>query len=403
MIMDQKYNILITDDDVDIREALKYALEKAGYEVTLADSIHACHNQLFINIPDILLLDVVLPDGDGIELALELSKDQNYVSMGILLMSGLKTDKKTKEKGITNGALYFCNKPVQIDDLLEKLKLIFKVRELEGRNKSLEEQYDYMFSNAHDILILLDKQGKITSLSKSFETISGLKIRDQLNKPFEELISPEYRSEWKKNIDQLLNQSVVPTFETFLVNVFKNVVPIEVQMTASASSDGKGTVIIGIAKDMRVYHMMASEKADTQMEPLKEQQNELQSWEAMSTMSANKTTETYGLSVLQDNNTDVFKNMVKAYHSLIDKAVEQRIYKHKHVDRREHQMFANELGFMKAGPRDLIRIHTHLFKSLFQKINPKKMAIYHEEARLVLLSIMGYLVSFYKNNNTSSL
>ena len=55
------YEILIADDDEDIRELLKYNLEKEGYSVQLAVDGHDCLKKINAQKPDLLLLDVMMP------------------------------------------------------------------------------------------------------------------------------------------------------------------------------------------------------------------------------------------------------------------------------------------------------------------------------------------------------
>lgn len=400
--MDRVYNIFIVDDDTDIREGMQYALEKEGYSVSTGGSVKVCKKMLQQKVPDLLLLDVVLPDGDGISLAQELNGDDRFASMGILLMSGMKTQPSFKQKGLSHGALHYASKPIPIGDLLERIKLIFRVRELERKNTSLQDQYNIVFSNAYDIIIMLDQDGKVLKISQSYQSITGIDIGQQLHKPFETLLATEYKNDWQLQLSKLRQFGALPTFETYLINSFGNILPIEMQLTKSISVNDQSFVFLGIAKDMRILKMLEANNQDESEQTMDHQKREISSWEAMSSISTSLTAESYEVSVLQKTSTKAFEDMMNAYQQLIDKAIEQRIYKNKHDNKSEHRQYANELGFLKAGPRDLIRIHTQLFKSLDPKMNPKKMAVYHVEARLILLSIMGYLVSFYKNRNISS-
>ena len=60
-------HILIVDDDPDILEFLKYNLEKEGFEVAVADTGNGALKEVRLKTPELILLDVMLPDIDGIE------------------------------------------------------------------------------------------------------------------------------------------------------------------------------------------------------------------------------------------------------------------------------------------------------------------------------------------------
>ena len=399
--MNKEGKILIVDDDIHLQNALKRALQKSGYKVKIADSIQNSRARIMENIPDLILLDVVLPDGNGMDYIKELRLSNLYESVGILLMSGLKTDNQFIEEGLNSGALYFMRKPFNLNDLVQQISLIFKVRQLEEKRLQTEERLNHFFNNANDIFFIIENSGKILNISKSYEEITGIPVSETAGKNFSKLVAKISLPIWENNIKRISEGGVLPSFEILFVNTFGNPIPVDIQLTRSKLNSEHESVIIGIAKDLRALKYL-EENADEIERLGNEQSRELESWEKMTIPSTRLTEITYEVSAFTNEQSEIFVNMVNAYRRLVDLSIEQRIYKIENENSLKQRMFANELGFLKAGPKDLIRIHTSFYKTLSGKLNAKKAAIYHEEARIILLAVMGYLVSFYRNRNSTT-
>ena len=79
--------VLIVDDSLTIRMDLKQALEAAGYATTLSASIAAAHQELAGGSFGLVILDLLLPDGDGLELLHEIRSDPRTAAIPVMLLS----------------------------------------------------------------------------------------------------------------------------------------------------------------------------------------------------------------------------------------------------------------------------------------------------------------------------
>lgn len=104
----------------------------------------------------------------------------------------------------------------------------------------------------------------------------------------------------------------------------------------------------------------------------------------------------FGSEPLRNSVPDVFEELVGYYSNLMDLALEQQSYKIEHNVSEKLQTLAEKLGVFKAGPRDVIDIHTLALKQKTQDINLTKAEAYVAEGRLMVLELMGYLTSFYR-------
>jgi CheY-like chemotaxis protein len=107
----------------------------------------------------------------------------------------------------------------------------------------------------------------------------------------------------------------------------------------------------------------------------------------------------FGAGPLRETATGIFEELVERYSVLLDLALEQRAYKVKHNVSEGFHVLVEHLGFLKAGPRDVVDIHSAALKKRTAGSNPAKAQAYVEEGRLAVLELMGHMVSYYKNRS----
>ena len=100
---------------------------------------------------------------------------------------------------------------------------------------------------------------------------------------------------------------------------------------------------------------------------------------------------------LRESLPEKFQEFVAEYGIVLDQGVEQRIYKINHDVTKALRLLADRLAFVKAGPRDVIEIHSQALKARSETANYAKFGAYLEEARLVVLELMGDLMAIYRN------
>ncbi|MDR3298443.1 MAG: response regulator, partial [Candidatus Accumulibacter sp.] len=116
--------ILVVDDEMGIRELLSEILSDEGYDVTLAENAAAARQARGEKRPDLVLLDIWLPDTDGISLLKEWSST-NLLTMPVVMMSGHGTIDSAVE-ATRVGAVDFLEKPIALQKLLQTVKKALK-------------------------------------------------------------------------------------------------------------------------------------------------------------------------------------------------------------------------------------------------------------------------------------
>jgi len=115
--------ILIADDDPSILESLSGVLRDSGFDVSAADGRDALMRELErgLGAPDLLLLDVIMPGADGVQVLQELKGDARWRDIPVLMVSSLSPDEMT-EKTFGLGAADFIRKPFRPRELIARVQ-----------------------------------------------------------------------------------------------------------------------------------------------------------------------------------------------------------------------------------------------------------------------------------------
>ena len=120
-------SILVVDDDPDILLATARILKKEGYQVLQAETGNQCLEKAYKEHPDLVLLDVMLPDILGTEVCAELRNNTDHQQKYILLMSGFKTSSNDQADGLDAGADGYIARPVSNRELISRVNSMVRL------------------------------------------------------------------------------------------------------------------------------------------------------------------------------------------------------------------------------------------------------------------------------------
>jgi DNA-binding NtrC family response regulator len=161
--------ILIVDDEPDIRSTVKEILEDEGYAVSVAESAAAAREARRGERPDVVLLDIWMPDLDGISLLREWN-ERGGLPCPIIMMSGHGTI-ETAIEATRLGAYDFVEKPLSLAKLLLTVERALEASRLRRENEGLRSQLAMLIrshqpravaegaTSAHDAWILSGERG----------------------------------------------------------------------------------------------------------------------------------------------------------------------------------------------------------------------------------------------------
>lgn len=111
--------IHVVEDDKDIRQVIEFILEEEGYGVKLFPDAASFHASMAESIPDLFLLDVMLPDGNGIDLCREIRTTNKIKDVPIIVMSANASPDNIFNQCTAND---FISKPFDLNDILFRIK-----------------------------------------------------------------------------------------------------------------------------------------------------------------------------------------------------------------------------------------------------------------------------------------
>jgi two-component system cell cycle response regulator len=127
--------ILIADDDAVARDAASLILCEHGYDVSSVTSAQELRHQVASTLPDLLLLDMILPDMGGLDVLAELKGDPRSRDIPVLMLSS-QAREDVSERALGLGAADYLRKPVKPRDLLARVQAQLRIRALMDRQRA---------------------------------------------------------------------------------------------------------------------------------------------------------------------------------------------------------------------------------------------------------------------------
>ncbi len=127
----EKKRILLVDDDADFTEATKLLLESRYYEVTVAHDGKEGLKKAQTEEPNMIILDVMMPEMDGYEVCAKLKSDPKYRHIPILLLTAvgesIPTTSYTKEMGMKIEADDYVPKPIEPMEIVDRVEKLVRI------------------------------------------------------------------------------------------------------------------------------------------------------------------------------------------------------------------------------------------------------------------------------------
>jgi len=149
--MNEKTRILIVDDDPHLLQGMSRILKSAGYETIEAATGTDCLRFTIEQKPDLVLLDVMLPDINGIEVCKRIKLDKTLADSYVVLLSSLRISSDDQAEGLETGADGYIARPVSNRELLARVKALLRLKRAEEAIRKSEERFRRISSMTSDI------------------------------------------------------------------------------------------------------------------------------------------------------------------------------------------------------------------------------------------------------------
>jgi two-component system phosphate regulon response regulator PhoB len=145
-------SILVVEDEPAIQELVSFACSNGGYKVRRADSVRAAQDEIRRALPDLVILDWMLPDRSGIELLREMRGDERTRGLPIILLTA-KSAESDKVAGLDAGADDYVVKPFSPRELVSRVRAVFRRRAPQLSGESLSYGPLKIDAARHEVLV----------------------------------------------------------------------------------------------------------------------------------------------------------------------------------------------------------------------------------------------------------
>ena len=186
------HHILVVEDEPDINKTVSYNLANEGFHPLSALNLQEADAQLSSNNISLIILDLMLPDGSGLDFCKTLKSSNIYKNIPIIIVTA-KGDEVDKVVGFELGADDYVTKPFSVRELMLRIKAILKRNTQEGTPKSnsvisfdglnVDEESHEVYVNDVEINLtalefkllkhLLDRRGRVQTRDQLLEEVWG--------------------------------------------------------------------------------------------------------------------------------------------------------------------------------------------------------------------------------------
>jgi len=191
--VDRKPVVLVVDDTPANLGVVLDLLEEAGLEVLVADDGETAIERAMYARPDLILLDVLMPELDGFETCRRLKAQPETRSTPVIFMTAL-ADTVDKVRGFDVGAVDYVTKPFQPEELLARVRTHLTIEHLRVRLQESEERLSRIFASTMDAIVAIDADGEIKLFNTSAERVFGCSAFDAVGSPFSRFLSQGFRA-----------------------------------------------------------------------------------------------------------------------------------------------------------------------------------------------------------------
>src|SRR5215475_1570099 len=206
-VSQSQHTVLVVEDTQDIVMGLKDLLEHDGYTVTVAGTCASAIEQVRTKRPNAILLDLTLPDGDG----LEVMKVAHSVdpTLPVIILTANASQEKTVGS-LTRGAFNYLIKPYNKEELRHILRRAIGVKELTVKVERVqhllsesEERFRSLVASATDAIVVADGRGIIISWNRSASTLFGYSNEEAIGQPLTLLMPHRYREAHERGLARM--------------------------------------------------------------------------------------------------------------------------------------------------------------------------------------------------------
>ena len=248
--MNKTTSILVVDDDPAILQIYSEILRAEGYEVWEASTGQQGLQAARERRPDLVLLDVMLPDLSGMEVCRQIKADAALTDVFVVLISGAATSAADKVDGLGTGADDYLVKPLDVAEFLARVRTIVRLRNTTAALRASEQRHRRLVEILPEAVGLIDLQGRLLAVNpQGAEMLGYANPGELLERSVFDLIQPEDHERVRADITTTLETGTLRNAEYLLLRKRGDSFPAEVSAAVAADADGQPSGIVLVARD----------------------------------------------------------------------------------------------------------------------------------------------------------
>jgi PAS domain S-box-containing protein len=242
----------LVDDDPAILDIYSLLLRAQGYQVWQAETGRGGLQLAREQHPDLVLLDVMLPDANGIDICREIKGDSALQDLFVVLCSGAAISPAERVDGFNAGADEYLLKPLDVNEFLARIRTVVRLQETTTALRASEKHYRELIDILPDAVFQATSAGRLITVNQQAVKLMGrgespLKI---LESSIFDYIAPEHHDRAKADLIATLQQGILRDRDYQLVGRAGNSFSAEVTTTVLKDSKGHLAGLVGVVRDI---------------------------------------------------------------------------------------------------------------------------------------------------------
>ena len=249
--MKRKADILVVDDDSQVVELFSGVLRAEGYRVREALTGEEGLEAARAEHPDVMLLDVKLPDLSGIEVCRRIKAEPAMADVFVIMVSGEAISPAEKVNALEVGADEYLAKPVGLNELLARVRTALRLRDTRAALRASEEYHRRLIEILPDGLLVLDSSGRIVKAnSRAVAMLGHAEAAELQQESVLELVPAEARERLRADITALSQTGILRNAEYEVARKGGGFLSIELSAVSLAEADGRPQGFVLVARNL---------------------------------------------------------------------------------------------------------------------------------------------------------
>lgn len=384
--MDNRGTILAVDDNEAVLAAVTMLLKRQGYTVLEAESGASCLAMAAQHHPDLILLDVNLPDISGTEVVRLIKADPALSGIYVVHLSAQAGAAEKRLKGLEMGADGYISQPVENEELILRVRAFLRHKRTMDALRESENRYRTLFESNPAPMWIFEKENlKILAANQSALLHYGHSMEQFLSLSAADLLPEE-------QLPRLRGSLELSTYFGKWLHRKKSGEQIEVETSEQDIVwEGKPARVV-LASDVTERNRVEKER----LRQLEHFEKELRSIGRLGQPPAGEAPFPAGDAPLRERLQGEHSAVAQTYEALLLRALESRVYKTNNDVSASLRLLAGELYRLNATARDIIEIHYETLRRVAPAPDLPKAQALIETGRLTLIELLGYVLAAYR-------